>query len=434
LIDHTRRGRPRVIAFAYACGPGEGSEPGAGWVCSRVIARLADAIVLTRAVPPDVADGTWPDKTREPGEGYQQWVDGIPEGDRIQFVHVPIPWWDRFWWRRRPYRPRLTRLQRVEYLVWLWVALRRARRIMKARDFDAAWHVTWANAWLGSTLPLTGLPFIYGPVGGGVPAPWRLVAGLGPRAIVSEITRSILTGLGRHANPLAALAWRRARLILVQNPETRRWLPPPARSRTAIFPNAIVTDVTRRPPRDSQRPYTALFVGRLVAWKGADLAVRAIASLADWRLVIMGDGPDRAHLERLVAELGLRDRVKITGARPRDEVLDTMRDEADLFLFPSLHDEAGLAVAEAMATGLPVVCLDRGGPPILGGTGVPATTLDRTVRDLAAAVRDTPLRPGPAIPTLDDRARRLAVFVRGSGAFDPDLSSADATSVPSARA
>jgi glycosyltransferase involved in cell wall biosynthesis len=65
-----------------------------------------------------------------------------------------------------------------------------------------------------------------------------------------------------------------------------------------------------------------------------------------------------------------------------------MLDEADVFLFPSLHDEGSWVVAEAVACGLPVVCLDRGGPPVLGGMPVRATTPRATVRALAKAVRE----------------------------------------------
>jgi glycosyltransferase involved in cell wall biosynthesis len=44
-----------------------------------------------------------------------------------------------------------------------------------------------------------------------------------------------------------------------------------------------------------------------------------------------------------------------------------MRTEADVLLFPSLREEAGWIVVEALASGIPVVCLDRGGPPVLAG-------------------------------------------------------------------
>lgn len=411
---------PRILAFAYALEPGQGSEAGAGWTYARMLAGLGQTWVLTRAVPPEADAAGWPAELAA-DRGYDPWLAGLPEEGRLRLVHVPIPWWDRFWWERRPWRPRFTRLQRIEYLLWLWLALRTARRLMRRQQFDAAWHLTWANAWMGSTLPLTGLPFVYGPVGGGIAPPWRLVAGLGARAFVSEVARELLKAGFRYLSPLVRLAWQRATLILVQNPETRDWLPAPYRKRAIVFSNAVTTDVQRREPRAARSPYTALFVGRLVAWKGSSLAIRAIAKLPDWRLIVVGNGPEGARLRRLVRDLGLDARVEFLGHVPRPQVLEIMRDRADLLLFPSLHDDAGLVVAEAIATGLPVVCLDRGGPPVLGGVGVAPTSLGETVKALAEAVRVAPIGESmPLAATLESRRADLADLVRQFGVFEPD--------------
>lgn len=411
---------PRILAFAYACEPGQGSEAGAGWTHARMLAGLGETWVLTRAVPPDADTAGWPADLAA-GSGYDQWLAGLPEEGRLRLVHVPIPWWDRFWWERRPWRPRFTRLQRIEYLLWQWLALRTARRLMRDRRFDAAWHLTWANVWMGSTLSLTGLPFVYGPVGGGIGPPWRLVAGLGARAFASEVARELLKASFRYLNPLVRLAWQRAALILVQNPETRDWLPVPHRKRAVVLPNAVPTDVQRRKSRTARPPYTAMFAGRLVAWKGSSLAIRAIAQLPEWRLLVVGDGTEGPRLRRLVCDLGLDARVEFLGHVPRAQVLEIMRERADLFLFPSLHDDAGLVVAEAIAAGLPVVCLDRGGPPVLGGIGVAPTSRGQTVRALAEAVRSAPIGEAPPVaPTLESRRAELARLVRRFGVFEPE--------------
>lgn len=411
--------RPRIIAFAYACEPGEGSEAGAGWIHARMLAGLGETWVLTRAVPPD-AGSAWP-RGLGVGEGYDTWLRDLPEQGRLRFVHVQIPWWDGFWWAR-PNRPAITRLQRVEYFVWLWLALRATRRLTRTQQFDAGWHLTWANAWLGSTLSLLGLPYVYGPVGGGVAPPWRLAASLGARAFAAEVVRQVIRSTFRYLNPLGLLATRRAALILVQNNETRDWLPDSSRARTVVLPNAIVTEVKRRPPYTPTAPHTALFAGRLDGFKGASFAIRTIALLPDWRLIIAGGGPAADRLRRLVDELGVADRVEFLGQIPRDDLLEIMHGRADLLLFPSLHEEAGFVVAESVATGIPVVCLDWGGPPILGGIGVKPGSLGRTIRDLAAAVRAAPIGlPSPPPPTMESRTAELAELVRRFGVFEPDV-------------
>jgi glycosyltransferase involved in cell wall biosynthesis len=184
--------------------------------------------------------------------------------------------------------------------------------------------------------------------------------------MISEVMRGAGRVVGRYVNPLARLAWRRADVVLVQNPETVAWLPRKHRIRARVFPNVVFAGETLDDGSSAgERPRTALFVGRLLAWKGADLAIDAVGKTSDWRLVIYGEGPDERRLRRVVLEAGLVDRVEFRGRVPRPEILRSMRTEAGVFLFPSLHDEAGWVLAEALAARLPAVCLQNGGPPLL---------------------------------------------------------------------
>ena len=165
----------------------------------------------------------------------------------------------------------------------------------------------------------------------------------------------------------------------------------------------------------------AMFAGRLVPLKGWRLALRTIASLPGWRLVVCGDGPDEPDARALAASLGIEDRVDFRGWRERDDVLRVMAEEADALLFPSLHDEAGLAVAEAAAIGLPIVCIDRGGPPIIAGWGVQPGSQDETVDRLRAALL-TALDSNPPPARLDPATRRaeLVGLLREAGLLQAD--------------
>lgn len=336
----------RLLAFAYACEPVEGSEPGAGWAWVRMLARFGDTWVLTRA------------NNRGPIEAG---LSAIPERDALHFVYVDLPTWARSWKKG-------SRGLRLYYLLWQVAALRAARSLDRSEDFDVVWHLTLANAWLGTSASLVGPPFVYGPVGGGVGPPWRLVPSMGLRPTLYEVARWVARGAGRYLNPLARLAWVRAHSILVQNPETLAWLPRPHRRKARVLPNVVLSSLPNVERGNGDRPRTALFAGRLLGWKGVDLAIDAVAALPDWRLLICGAGPDESRLRRRASRAGVLDRtVSFTGWLPRSEVLRLMREEAGVFLFPSLHDEAGWVIVEALAAGLPIVCLDRGGPPLLAG-------------------------------------------------------------------
>jgi glycosyltransferase involved in cell wall biosynthesis len=105
------------------------------------------------------------------------------------------------------------------------------------------------------------------------------------------------------------------------------------------------------------------FVGRLHPQKSVDVAVRALALLpGDAHLVIAGEGPDRAALERLVDSLGLRQRVTFLGLVPHDDVPAVLR-ACDVSVLPSRYEELGTALVEAMACGVPVVASRTGGIP-----------------------------------------------------------------------
>lgn len=373
-----------ILAFAYACEPGKGSEPGAGWDWARLIAVLDDICVITRA---------------NNAQAIEESLPTIPERDRLTFVYVDLPRWARFWKKGH-------RGARAYYLLWQLAALMKARRLQRQRAFDTVWHLTLANVWMGSLAPLARGRFVLGPVGGGVTPPLRLMPGLGPRGAAYEVARAGARTAGRYLNPIARLAWRRADLILAQNPETRRWIPRRYRHKTVVFPNPLMTR-TSNPATRAERggAPTLLFAGRLLAWKGAWLALRALEFLPGWRLIICGSGPDEGRLRRLAIRRGLQERVDLRGWVDQQQLIRVMREEGDVLILPSLHEDASFVVVEATAAGLPVVCLDRGGPPLLGGYPVTPRSPRSTAQALAAAV-ERALSEGPKI--VPDREEQLA--------------------------
>jgi len=109
-----------------------------------------------------------------------------------------------------------------------------------------------------------------------------------------------------------------------------------------------------------------VFAGRLEPWKGLFLCLHVLKLLPDWRFVVCGSGRDEVRMRHLAKRLGVDDRVEWLGWLKHEQVLRRVA-EADVFLFPSLREEAGAVIAEARAVGLPIVCLARGGPPLLVG-------------------------------------------------------------------
>ncbi len=153
-----------------------------------------------------------------------------------------------------------------------------------------------------------------------------------------------------------------------------------------------------------------LTMGRLVSRKGFDTAIETLTLLPeDVHLVIIGDGPDRERLERLVSEKGLRSRVHFCGQVTEEEKHAWLA-SADLFLFLPRDEGAdvegfGMVCLEAAEAGLPVVVGDEGGVReaiVPGKTGVIVPARD--VSAIADAVSSL----------LNDDVRRRALSQAGA--------------------
>jgi phosphatidyl-myo-inositol dimannoside synthase len=178
--------------------------------------------------------------------------------------------------------------------------------------------------------------------------------------------------------------------------------------------------------RENRQKPVLIFVGRLVAQKGADDLLRALAILSDdWptvRAVIVGNGPERENLEACAKELRIDDRVRFTGAVDPDRVPEHLAG-ADIFVAPAREtpegavEGQGLAIIEAMLAGLPVVASRGGGVEdavrheetgLLVDPGAPAqiaTAAGRLLRDRDLAKRLATRAQAMAVETYStDRA------------------------------
>ncbi|MGH9867803.1 MAG: glycosyltransferase [Candidatus Polarisedimenticolia bacterium] len=134
----------------------------------------------------------------------------------------------------------------------------------------------------------------------------------------------------------------------------------------------------------------AVFVGRLVYYKGVNVLLRAMALVPDARLLIVGDGPMRRTLEDLCHHLGLDTRVRFLGSVPHEEKVAACHAGSFLVLPATHRSEAfGLVQVEAMAASRPIICtnIDSGVPWVNadGRTGLVVEPGDHEA--LAAAMR-----------------------------------------------
>ena len=116
-------------------------------------------------------------------------------------------------------------------------------------------------------------------------------------------------------------------------------------------------------------PNTFVFAGRLTRQKALRTAIDAVAQVPGARLLLIGDGPDRAGLERHAHESGLNGRVSFAGVRPRADVLSALAG-ARAAVLSSDWENFPHGVVEALAVGTPVVATAVGGVPEIVRDGV----------------------------------------------------------------
>jgi glycosyltransferase involved in cell wall biosynthesis len=152
-----------------------------------------------------------------------------------------------------------------------------------------------------------------------------------------------------------------------------------------------------------------LSVGRLVVQKDFATLLRAVELLnrrREVRLIILGDGEERAELEQLVSELGISDKVSLPGF---SNIPLSYMEAASVFVLSSFQEGFGNAIVEAMACGTPIVSTDSPGPrEILEGGRLGPLVQVGNAEALAAAVEQQLDGPTPA-NLLQARAREFSL-------------------------
>jgi glycosyltransferase involved in cell wall biosynthesis len=364
--------RLKVLISAYACEPGKGSEPGTSWEWCVHLARHHDLTVVTRA------------NQRAAIEKEIATLAGRQPVPR--FVYHDEPGWVLWLKRHAPAS------QIWHYALWQRGAEKIIARLVQNEPFDLVQHLSWATFRFHAAIWGHGLPTIWGPIAGAELCPWALLPWRYPGALATEIIRNLATLF--HTSRLAPLRARarRSTITMVVSPEMRS-----ACERLGIPAKMLPTLAVHPPspyerPSSIGRPLRLLFVGRLMYWKGVELALHALhRSETDARYDFIGEGPFTPQAQRLTRKLGLESRVSFRGRVAYDAMVQAYRDY-DALLFPSLHDSGGNVVVEAMSHGMPVICLDRGGPGLFvlhGRTGmkIGSGSREEVIRGLAEAIR-----------------------------------------------
>ncbi len=237
------------------------------------------------------------------------------------------------------------------------------RRKLQQGKFDLIHRITPLSPTMGSPLAsMTEVPMILGPLNGGLPWPRDY-----PELRRKEHEWLVpLRGAYKYL-PYYRSTYRHLAGVIAGSRHTATEVPRSFRGRRCyIAENGI--DPSRLPlaatwPGPSG-PFRFLTVGRLVPYKGVDLILEAMQSSAVLRgceLHVIGDGPHRSHLEELARKYQLESCVHFRGWVDHRSLSRELA-AAQAFVFPSLREFGGAVVVEALASGLPSIVVEYGGP------------------------------------------------------------------------
>jgi glycosyltransferase involved in cell wall biosynthesis len=134
------------------------------------------------------------------------------------------------------------------------------------------------------------------------------------------------------------------------------------------------------------KKYDLVFCARLMANKGLDVVLKALATVPSVSLLVIGDGPERLVSEKLAASLGIMDRVTFVGWLPSQEEVVAQMPSAKAFVMHSLSEGGPRVALEAMALGLPIIATRVGVHPEVIKDGINGVFTDGTVENLAANI------------------------------------------------
>ena len=361
-----------ILISAYGCEPLKGSEAGVGWNWVLQMAKTNYLHVITRA------------NNQGPIEAY------LPQElkENIKFHYYDTPYF-------------IKRLKNKAkglyfyYFCWQLGIIPLVRKILKYEKVDYTMHLTFGSMWMPTFLPLFKTPFIWGPVGGGDCEPKSFLKVLPFKQRIIQSARYVMNFLS-FLHPSIMFPATRAIIILVRTQNSRKVIPRCFKNKTRIILETAMDDsifAYKKREGQNKSEIKLITTGRLLPNKNILTAVKALKFLPKEKnisLTIVGSGYQKKEIEETAKNIGWENNVNIIAELSRQEVLKLV-EQSDIFLFPSLREGGSWSLMEAMAIGLPIICLDWAGMSVTTNDDcairLAVSNPEQMPKDMAAAIR-----------------------------------------------
>lgn len=331
-----------ILVSAYGCEPLKGSEPGVGWNWVLQMAKNNKLHVITRANNKDVIEKYLPADVES----------------NIKFYYYDTP--DII----KRFKNKAKGLY-LYYFFWQIGIISLAKSIINKNNIDYTMHLTFGSMWMPTFLPFLKTSFIWGPIGGAESVPISHLKSLPIKDCIIQFFRKVLN-LTTIINPLVAIPAFKAKIIIARTQDSKKAMPFFYRKKVRIcLETAMENDIFKYRKVESDDNKIKLIVsGRLVPFKNIKTLINSFHYFSDSRisLKIIGSGPEYKTIKRMISGLENAN-IEIIESLPRENVLKELQ-RSDVYVFPSLREGGSWALMEAMAIGLPVICLNWSGMAI----------------------------------------------------------------------